>query len=415
MSQTQLAKPTYSDSYISLIEAGKRTPSSRVIQELAERLGCSADYLNYGIGTDALADLRTQLRSAHAALGRGEVTKALTAFNDLLGVPHVTLLAGFYRQARVGHALALEAAGHLHDAIVELQDVADAVVGHDWAEWAALQIALLRCRRKNGQMAAGVAAAEAALARLSCAEVDFTDSAIHFGVTLIDAYLDRGDLLLARQLMGQLVRVAEASGSPRAQMDIYRQAASVADAHGDHQHAVELAERALEILTQDEQVRALGRLRIAYAGLLLKARPEQADRAHALLLQQREELGETAADRPACLVELARAQMHLGSPDTAVARAMQAIEMLGDTPSRALADAYAVLGEAHSRRGEHQEAIAALTRSAEYLDDAQFPRQAAQVWVRVAELLHQSGSDTERQASTYRRALTSVGLAPNSV
>ena len=48
MSQERLAEGIVSVSYVSLIEAGRRTPEPDVLDRLAQRLDCSADYLRTG-------------------------------------------------------------------------------------------------------------------------------------------------------------------------------------------------------------------------------------------------------------------------------------------------------------------------------------------------------------------------------
>jgi tetratricopeptide (TPR) repeat protein len=193
-------------------------------------------------------------------------------------------------------------------------------------------------------------------------------------------------------------------------MDAYWRAAAVADADGESERAVEVAERALVVLTHDEQVRALGSLRVFYAALLLKARPDQADRAHAFLTHYHRQPGNTPADQAACLVELGRAEIALGCPETALESAQQAIHLVGDMLCRAGAHAYAVLGDAYDRLGKHTDAIDTLTRSAQLLDQLGLPREAAHVWVRLAELLERHGAGAHQQIETYRRALSSIGL-----
>ncbi|PZG48138.1 transcriptional regulator, partial [Spongiactinospora gelatinilytica] len=49
MSQAQLAHPELSDSYVSLIESGKRTPTPAVLELLAGKLDCSLSYLVNGV------------------------------------------------------------------------------------------------------------------------------------------------------------------------------------------------------------------------------------------------------------------------------------------------------------------------------------------------------------------------------
>src|SRR2546423_15402341 len=72
LSQAQLALPELSDSYVSLIESGKRVPTPDVVRLLARKLGCSVSYLVSGIDEDAQQQMRTTLEYAEIALQNGE-------------------------------------------------------------------------------------------------------------------------------------------------------------------------------------------------------------------------------------------------------------------------------------------------------------------------------------------------------
>jgi tetratricopeptide (TPR) repeat protein len=413
MSQARLAEPDFSDSYISLIESGKRDPSPTVIKALARKLGCSATYLECGVGEEALADLKSGVRQAHSALSAGRTTEALTRFTELLDAYGVDAFPHLHREIQRGHALALEAADRLDEAIAELMEIGVASRGVDWDEWATVQIALCRCHRKRDDLAACVATGEEALTALQAAGEGSADAAIRVGVALLDAYLEGGDVLATRQLAARLVRAADEGGSPKVRIAAYRQAAIAAEVQGDYDTGVRLAERALTVLSEDEDFRAIGWLRVAYASLLLRARPESADQARTLLLAHEREMAVTASkdgDLAECIIELARAEIALGRAEEAVNQARRAIDILGPVPGRASAQALTVLGEALVRLGQHEEAITALTQGAEYLETAGLPREAAQAWFDVAELLRHIGSSERRQAHTYRRALTTIGL-----
>jgi tetratricopeptide (TPR) repeat protein len=413
MSQARLAEPDFSDSYISLIESGKRDPSPTVIKALARKLGCSATYLECGVGEEALADLKSGVRQAHGALSAGRTAEALTRFTDLLDAYGVDAFPQLYREIQRGHALALESSDRLNEAIAELQEIGTSARGIDWDEWATVQIALCRCHRKREDLAACIATGEEALTVLHAAGEGSADASIRVGVALLDAYLEGGDVLATRQLATRLVRAADEGGTPKVRIAAYRQAAIAAEVQGDYDTGVRLAERALAVLSEDDEFRAIGWLRVAYASLLLRARPESADQARTLLLAHEREMAVTApndGDLAECVIELARAEIVLGRPQEAVTQAQRAIEILGPVPGRASAQALAVLGEALVRLGRHEEAITALTRGAEYLESAGLPREAAQAWFDVAELLRHTGSSERQQAHTYRRALTTIGL-----
>src|SRR4051812_35941468 len=82
LTQGRLAEAVgMSDSYVSLIEAGKRTPSQRALERLAERLGCAVDYLADGRGDDA-ALLELELGFAELALRSGDAQAARDRCSD---------------------------------------------------------------------------------------------------------------------------------------------------------------------------------------------------------------------------------------------------------------------------------------------------------------------------------------------
>jgi transcriptional regulator with XRE-family HTH domain len=413
MSQAQLAEPDFSDSYISLIESGKRAPSPAVVSALAQKLGCSATYLECGVGEEALTDLKTGVRQAQSALDGGRITEALARFTDLLGAYGVEAFPDLHREIQRGHALALEADGRLDEAVTELEQVASAAYGVDWGEWATVLVALCRCHRKRDDLASCVATGEEALACLQAAGEGSADAAIRVCVTLLDAYLESGDVLAARQLATRLVRAADEAGSPKVRMAAYRQAAIAAEVQGDYDAGIQLAERALSVLSEDDDFRVYGWLRVEYASLLLRARPEDAEHARTLLRAHEREMPVTAADEndlAECVTELARAEIVLGRPAEGAAHAQRAIDILGNAACRASAHALAVLSQAYVHLDRQEDAVAALTRSADHLEKAGLPREAAQAWFDVAELLRQTSSDEREQAAAYRRALAAMGL-----
>src|SRR5262245_6041491 len=77
MSQAQRAGHDLSDSYISLIESGKRTPTPSVLRLLADRLGCTAEYLADGIEPEQRTHLEVRGRYAELSLRTGDLDAAL--------------------------------------------------------------------------------------------------------------------------------------------------------------------------------------------------------------------------------------------------------------------------------------------------------------------------------------------------
>ncbi|MBO2446281.1 tetratricopeptide repeat protein [Actinomadura barringtoniae] len=419
VSQAQLAFPELSDSYISLIESDKRVPAPSVIELLAAKLSCSPTYLVSGVSEDVVDELRVTLDYAEIALQNGAAAEARARFADVLANADAVALPDMLHQARWGHALALEAAGELEEAIAGLRDLtAEASADGDLDHWSKVHVALSRCLRERGDISASVQVAEEALRHLIAIGADSTDAAVHLGAALLAAFIERGDLVRARQLADQLIERSERIGSPRARMAAYWEAAYVAEVRGEYEEGVTLAERALALAGEEAvgpatDPRNVHRLRIAYAGLLLRARPDQASQARELLGRVRDEINTSAAgeiDVAWCLTELARAETAVGRPGEAVDLAEAALDLLGDSPRRATASALTVLGEACVRLGRRDRAVDVLTRAATHLEDMESTREAAQAWFDLAELLAETGAAEEPRLAAYRRALTCAGV-----
>lgn len=434
VSQAQLAFPELSDSYISLIESDKRVPAPSVVDLLAVKLNCSATYLVSGVSEDVVDELRVTLDYAEIALRNGAAGEARARYAEVLASADAVALPEMLHQARWGYALAQEAAGELEDAIGGLRELTEAASAEaDLDHWAKVHVALSRCLRERGDISAAVQVAEGALRHLIATGADATDAAIDLGAALLAAFIGRGDLVRARQLAAQLVERAERIGSDRARMAAYWEAAYVAEVRGEYEEGVALAERALALAGDDvvgaaeEAVgpagagagepfdeggadpRGLNRLRVGYAGLLLRARPDQSGRARELLARVRGEADASAAgeiDVARCLTELARAENALGRPAEAVRLAEEAMDLLGGAPRRATAGALTVLGEASVRLGRRDRAVEALAGAATHLEKMESSREAAQAWFDLAEVLAETGGDEGPRLSAYRRALT---------
>src|SRR2546423_3038044 len=68
LTQTALARPRYSVSYVSQIEAGRRKPSPQALGFFAARLGVTPEFLATGVPEDLEVSLRYALESAREAL-----------------------------------------------------------------------------------------------------------------------------------------------------------------------------------------------------------------------------------------------------------------------------------------------------------------------------------------------------------
>ncbi|WP_460366030.1 helix-turn-helix domain-containing protein, partial [Actinocorallia lasiicapitis] len=238
MSQAQLAGHDLSDSYISLIESGKRTPTPTVLKLLAERLGCTPEYLSEGIEPEQRAHVEVRARHCELALLAGQAQQALDGFEEVIAAddnPELTL------RARWGRAAALERLGRTGEAIAafeELRELAERDSGR--TSWLPSVIALTRCYHAVGDLGQAVALGERALRRLAelgiSSGVDLAEAAR----VMLLAYLDRSETARARELTGVLAGEQDPAAA-------YRAASERALAEGALGDALYLADQALSL------------------------------------------------------------------------------------------------------------------------------------------------------------------------
>lgn len=381
---------------------------------IAGRLGCSLGYLNSGTTPDERAELRVALDYARLALDSGEIDEAVTRFTGLAGDPRIAGDAELERDTHWGYALALEAAGSLEGAIVELAalwDVYRAAPTADAHERrAAVAIAYCRCLRESGALSRAVAIGETALADLGARSGTWSDPVVQLGATLLAAYHERGDLTRAHQLAVQLVTVAESGGGPRAKVAAYWNAGMVVAARGRHDAALRFADRALAIATGLHDQRSLARLRMTHGELLVRA--GHITRGRALLCQAERALVDSSAsavDISYCRAQRSWACTLLGDPAEAVELARCALAGLGAGTRLARTSALLALGHAQSGLGQTDDAREALAEAAEQMASMQASREAAQVSYTLGGLLADLG-DHPAEIGAYRHALDLLGL-----
>lgn len=411
LSQAQLAHPELSDSYVSLIESGKRTPTPAVLELLATKLECSLTYLINGVTAEQMEELEMGLRFAQLALENGEVAEARRRYAELLADSNLGGLATLRQDAEYGLALATEACGDLDEAIAILNRLREADSEAMAPERrTAIVLALCRCYRERGDFTAAVQIGEEAL--WGKGRPTWDDDLIELGATLLAAYLERGDLLRAQHFTAELLNAAEALGTPRSTVAVCWNAAIVAEQVGQPEEAMNLIEKAMAIQSETGAARNLVRLRVAYAGLMLKARPQDAETARTLLLRSWQEMDETAVnpmDRLFCAIELARAEMMLGRPESGLEYAQVARDLLAEDTSGMRANAHLVLGQVHHMLHRDEEAGAELAQTCEWLNSAPSTREMAEIWTTTAEMFSLLG-DHGQSVTAYRRALECAGL-----
>ncbi|MEV0147004.1 MULTISPECIES: helix-turn-helix transcriptional regulator [unclassified Nonomuraea] len=408
LSQAQLAHPELSDSYVSLIESGKRTPTPAVLELLAQKLDCSLSYLLNGVTAEQMEDIELALGYARMALENGEVQEARTRFAELLANHNLAGLAGLRQDTQFGLALALEACGELEAAISMLGRLQDEDVSPD--RRIEIAVALCRVYRQSDRLSEAIKVGEAVLG--GAARPAWTDGMVELGATLLSAYFYSGDLLRARQFAAELLNAADMLGTPRAVIAANWNAAVVAESAGHGEESLAFLERALAIQSETGQPRSLARTRVAYAALKLRVHPEAIDEVRAMLLRAEEELAQTSAstlDRANAQVELARAEVMAGNYEQAVRHGRSGQELMPTTAGAQEAEAHLLLSRAYGGLGHVADAERELNAVRDWLTPLPDSRRVAGTWYAAAESMELLG-DADGSVEAYRRALACAGL-----
>ncbi|WP_035847920.1 helix-turn-helix domain-containing protein [Kitasatospora azatica] len=413
LNQQDLASADISVSYVSLIETGKRAPSETVLKALAERVGCTVDYLKTGRDDARVKELELKVAFGDMALRNGSNGEALQSFSEALANAPLLGEAMIHR-AKLGQALAFEKLGRLEAAIqlfTTLYEDPATVPGS--AEWAQLAVALCRAYRDAGDQMMSVEVGERAMKRLDRLGLDFTDDHIQLGSTLISCYYHRGDLTQAQLLVNRLTQLAEQAGSRVARGSVYWNAAQVANSRGQLAEALALTERALVLMAETDNARHLGILKLNCAVYLLDSDSSDLDRVESLLGDAQESVleGGTAVEQAKVEIGFTRLALRQGTPDSAINRASRALGLLRGEARTDSAFARVLLAQAQFEKGEEQAAAETLRAVERELLQSPSNRNTAQVWRQAGDVWQANGHVAEAMA-LYQRALTGAGLPP---
>ncbi|MET8051134.1 helix-turn-helix transcriptional regulator [Streptosporangium sp. NPDC005286] len=411
MSQAQLAGPDLSDSYVSLIESGKRNPTPNVTRLLAERLGCGIEFLLHGIEPHQRVDTGLALRHAELELCHGDPAVAADRFAETVraaGDDNAALAA----QARFGQARALEAQGYTAQAVEAYERLRREAAAHpERLADLPVVVALCRCYHRAGDALRARDLGLNALAQAVRLGLDQGALALDLAVVLAETEID----------LAYAERVLSASGMPEAVdrgpevLGLWQ--ASAAAAEKDSALALRLAEDAIAAGRSTQMAFDYARSAMCWAWITA-ASPEDAglDRAGEFAASAAEvltRLSPGAVEHARSLIVLSRVRLRAGDVDAAADLSDRALGLLAGVRGAVPAMAYMVLAElalARSKDGgpalaEAQEALADPATTSASLTD----RQSARLWREIGDLWGRAGSP-ERQTNAYRRALETVGV-----
>ncbi|MEU7427006.1 helix-turn-helix transcriptional regulator [Streptomyces sp. NPDC040750] len=411
LSQMDLAGENLSPSYISLLEAGKRTPSPEVLEQIAARLGCGSEYLLELLEPERHDTPQTELRYAEITLRNGDPETALATYTAVRDKAAAAGQDGVRLTAEYGVAQALEHAGRLEEAADHYQALLDhAGYGQSLIPRLAVAVALCRCYRETGDLAHAIDLATTTLEEARRLRLTPTVLGVELLATLVGLHCERGDLHRAAALARTAIAEAEGIKDRKALGAAYWNAGVVAHRDGATADALLLLERALAIYSEGDDARALSRLRNAYASVLMQSDTGDLAEAKSQLTRSAETLADhgSTVDMAYCETALARACLLESDPRQAERHARRALELLGTGHRLETARTLLVLAGAQLQLGDDAAAEAGCERAALLLEASEADRQAASAWNDLGELLERSGR-TERALWAYRESLRCLG------
>lgn len=409
LSQRQLARMSGVDpGYLSRIERGLREAGDSVLNSLARALGCTVHHLRTGEldpGDPRRMDL--ELNFAEIALRTGDDPHAARArFAAVLDQARALGDEARAVTALFGFARACEAEGDLLVAVEAFQALADRAWLPPTVDRVKVQMLLCKTYTALGDLDRAVDVGEAALREHERAGQAMSEPVIKLASTLVGIYYERDDLVRAEMLVTKALAETEQTGTAEARGAVLWNAAYVAQARGDIEHALRLTERALALLGEAENRWAVATLRRNAGWLMLQlpdARPEQVRPVLERALAELQSVGRPA-DIAETEAELARCDLLAGDVRSAAELAATAVERSSDGPVLEHAKASLVLAEVMLAEGRVDEASETYRAAALALDRVKASRDAAAAWRRLGSLLMELGRFAEAGEAYERLA-----------
>ena len=416
LSQSGLAGEGISASYISLLEAGKRQPSPQIVEQLAARLGCTAVELTGAAPSERDQRIDLELAYARLAIEHGESADARRRLEALDAEGHA-LPVRVRDEVHLLLATAYEKQGDHRRAIGVVHPLFERSAGSPSVPTqllvTSLGIQLTRLYMITGDLGQAIAVGEKALR--SAREQDLSATTEHYrlAATVMGAHIMRGDFLTASQLAESYYEQAVRDDERAGQAALLWNAALAQEQQGDLARSLGMAERAVALLSELENVRDYARIRVTFANLLLWLDPPQVRRAADLLERCESDLLDIGGpnDMAAWYCLTAQVLLHDGNAVEAEVRARQAVDQAArGIPASEQAMALVTLSDALDAQGRPSTdlltaALDCFSRERPSRWDAKFIRE---IGARLAPV------DPPAAVRAYELALDAAGVPDRS-
>jgi transcriptional regulator with XRE-family HTH domain len=377
LSQRQLAAPGITAAYISRIEAGMRQPSVKALRLLARRLDLSPEYLETGM--DLKEEQERELRLAEAELElrlNDDVPTAEQHFRELLEEAQDAQDTHAAMRARVGLGFAGGRKGDYVEAVSKLEEALASGTLSPLSN-PDVYTALAHAHAALGTPRLAVEVLERCLTEVREQAPDDVASEVRYATYLSYALTDVGEIDRAQQVIQDVLVRAQTIADPYGRVRLYWSRGRLAANRNDHTFALTQFRKAISLLEATEDTLQLGRAHLACAQILIDDARANEAAAHLQLAERLLGPSVHAQDLARLRTEQAKLADLREDPGEAIARAREALELLGDAQPTHRARALAALGEAHARRGETDAACDALALAAGLFESQRRFQEAA--------------------------------------
>lgn len=409
LSQAEVAGGLISTAYLSRIENGSRRPKLTLLTALAERIGITPHELLLGLTPTSWAEFQTKLDWAQLELRTGTPEAAIKATTELLD--EVPAGSRLLRDVRHTRALALEATGDYDQAIFELEELLDEEATESTVTLQRLT-ALCRCYRQSGELSRAIEVGQRADRVVRELALQGTPEAVRLTLTVASAHGEAGDLGYAARICRKALAAAEKLGTQQERAFCYWNTSILESERGNHEEAVALGKKAINLLDCADSARNSARLRVELGLLLLQLDPPQISESMRELERSEKEL-ELASASPADLASVrlgqARAAYLQGELGAADAIATACLKDGAQNVPMVAAELHVLRGQIAFARDDFDAARDAYSAAILSLSSVGADRRVAQLWYELGGLWQSVGC-AEEALDAFRRAGASSGL-----
>lgn len=406
LTQYELAEGIAASSFISLLEAGKRKPKPELVVKLASRLGVPLEDLS--INQDA-QERELTLNTAKVALSSGDLELAEDYANQVLKFGP----EGVHDSASVAASVVLlqvKARRGLFDGVLDqleqlLKDYPKAApdlrsrIGNE----------IVRVCFRSGNMALGVQRGEALL--MEYAGVWPETEMVELMVQLAGCHFRRGDAPRATEIVDRALKLAEKCKSPKAMVQSYWQASSLAGDRGDLALALSHISNAIHWTKLAELNQVLPILNDNAAKWMLDMPNPDLDRIHDLAESAYLDLASQNNPGHAAYtcITLSEVELRKGNFDKALMYVRKGVAELPPEIPGPKASLYSQEAKVLFRLGKIDESFLQLDRAMEHMSIMPPDRELAIHWGEIARVFVEMGYK-DRAIYAYEQAIA-VGNA----